>query len=41
MPGGNEKIMHIYTNLQLADKGLFKYVRPFCYYQALKGQVQR
>ena len=37
MPGGNKKITHTSTNLQLKAAGLFKYAWPFCYYQALKG----
>ena len=39
VPGGNKKVT--YWNLQLNAKrsaaGLFKYVWPFCYHQALKG----
>ena len=38
MPGGNRKFTHTETNLQLSAAGLFKYVRPFCYHQALKGK---
>ena len=26
MPGGNKKVTHIYTNLQLSGAGLFDYV---------------
>ena len=37
MPGGNKKVTHTYTNLQLSAAGLFKYVWLFCYHQALKG----
>ena len=39
MPGGNKKVTHIQTNLELnAERWvLFKYVRPFCYHKALKG----
>ena len=34
MPGGNKKVAHTKTNLQLKAAGLFKYVWPFCYRQA-------
>ena len=37
MPGGNKKVIHTQTNLQLKTAGLFKNVWPFCYHQALKG----
>ena len=37
MPGGNKKVTHTWTNLHLEAAGLFKYVWPFCYHQALKG----
>ena len=37
MPGGNKKVTHTLSNLQLLAAGLFKYVWPFCYDQALKG----
>ena len=37
MPGGNKKFSHSQTNLQLKAAGLFKYVLPFYYHQALKG----
>ena len=41
MPGGNKKVTHTETNLQLnaqrSAAGLFKYVWPFCYHQLLKG----
>ena len=38
MPGGNKKDTHTEKkNLQLKAAGLFKYVWPFCYDQALKG----
>ena len=37
MSGGNKKVKHTQT-FQLSGAGLFKYVRPFCYHQALKGQ---
>ena len=38
MPGGNKKVTtHTWTNLQLSAAGLFQYVWPFCYHQALKG----
>ena len=36
MSGGNKKITHTWTNLQLKAAGLFKYVWPFCYQQRLK-----
>ena len=35
MPGANKKVTYTLTNLQLKAAGLFKYVRPFCYHQAL------
>ena len=38
MLGSNKKVTHTETNLQLKDTGLFTYVWPFCYHQALKGQ---
>ena len=37
-PGGNKKVRHTLTNLQLKAAGLFEYVWPFCYHKALKGQ---
>ena len=37
MPGGNKKVTDTWINLQLSAAGLFKYVWPFCYHQALKG----
>ena len=41
MSDGNKKVTHTYTNLQLNTErsaaGLFKYVWPFSYHQALKG----
>ena len=37
MPGGDKKVTHTYANLQLKAAGLFNYVWPFCYHQALKG----
>ena len=37
VPGGNKKVTHTQTNLQLKAAGLLKYVWPFCYQQALKG----
>ena len=37
MPGGNKKLTHTLTNLQMIPAGLFKCVWPFCYHQALKG----
>ena len=36
MPGGNKKVRHTQTNLQLSAAGLLKYMQPFCYHQALK-----
>ena len=36
MPGGNKKVTHTQTILQLSPAGLFKYVWPFCYHQALR-----
>ena len=36
MPGGNKKVTYTSASLQLKPPGLFKYVWPFCYYQALK-----
>ena len=30
IPGGNKKVTHTETNLQLSGAGLFKYVWPFC-----------
>ena len=37
MPSGNKKATYTYTNLQVKTAGLYKYVRPFCYHQVLKG----
>ena len=40
VPGVIRKVTHTETNLQLlaaVAAGLFKYVRPFYYHQALKG----
>ena len=37
MPGGNKNVTHKLENLQLSAAGLFKYVWPFSYHQALKG----
>ena len=37
MPSGNKKATYTYTNLQVKTSGLYKYVRPFCYHQVLKG----
>ena len=37
MPGGKKKVARTETNLLLKAAGLFRYVWPFCYYQALKG----
>ena len=37
MPDGNKKVTHTQTKLYLSPADLFKYVWPFCYYQALKG----
>ena len=37
MPGGNKKVTHTLTNLYLKAAGLFKYVWPFGYHQALKS----
>ena len=37
MPGGNKKVTHTQTNLQLKAADLFKYAWPFCYDQMLKG----
>ena len=36
MPDGNKNITHTSTKLQLLAAGLFKYVWPFSYHQALK-----
>ena len=37
MSGGNKKVTHTWTNLQLKAAGLFKYWWLFCYHQAFKG----
>ena len=37
MPGGNKKVTHTETNLQLKPAGSFKSVWPICYHKALKG----
>ena len=41
VPGGNKKVTHTSTNVQLNAQclaaGLFKSMWPFCYHQALKG----
>ena len=41
MPGGNKKVTDTQITLQLnaerSAAGLFKYVWPLCYHQALKG----
>ena len=37
MLGGNKKVTHTETNLQLSAAGLLKYVWPFSYHLALKG----
>ena len=45
MVGGNKKVTHTKRNLQLnaqrSAAGLFKYVWPFYYHQALKWQVTK
>ena len=37
IPGGNKKATYTQTNAKRSAVDLFKYVRPFCYHQALKG----